>query len=198
MVDRHVEDLPENIYSNTFGLHFPWERNVSNLLQFLSKVFLSKPATLRGWSPCWLSRQYLFEYIRSSISKLVGVACSQKKCSFEGVDRHVDLPDNIYSNTFALQFPSKAFLPLKKKQWSPRWLSALHFPWEQNVRTKSSLLSKISAAKSEVARSAVLSSKLAVGLSSKLHRFSSCSLPYFLLSGFLWFFPLLLNYEVSH
>ena len=69
----------------------------------------------RSWSPRWPSGQYIFEYIRSSISELVGIACSQKTRSSEGVDRHVDFPDNIYSNTFALQFASK---PLKKNRSS--------------------------------------------------------------------------------
>ena len=95
----------------------------------------------RGWSPRWLSGQYIFRYIFSSfplrakrtqsylISQL-GIPCSQKKkSSSEGVDRHVeDLPDDIYSNTFFLHFPwernihnllqflCKAFLALKKKK----------------------------------------------------------------------------------
>ena len=69
----------------------------------------------RGWSPHWLSGQYIFEYIGSSIFKQ-SVPSSQKKRSSEGVDRHVDFPNNMHSNTFALQFPSKAFLPLKKKK----------------------------------------------------------------------------------
>ena len=46
----HVKDLPDNIYSNTFGLHSPWERNIRNLLQFPSEVFLplKKNAALKG------------------------------------------------------------------------------------------------------------------------------------------------------
>ena len=132
------------------ALHFPWEWNVSLLLfgvdrhvdlfnfqasrhWLLSKKKKKKKQLWSGWSPRWLSALPCLGLIAmsiSSISKLVGVACSQKKkkalkwliamltfrTSLFGVDRHVDL--------FNFQASRRWLLSKKKKKPALKWLIA--------------------------------------------------------------------------
>ena len=164
----HLEKVPDNIYSNTFALHFLWERNVLNLLQFPSEVFLSRPVTLKGLIAtltfCTINANTFA--LHSPENKTYAIfrarrsLLSKKSQHWRGLSHIDDLPDNIYSNTFALhylwernilnllQFPSEVFLskPATLKgliatltfQIINANTFALHFPWEQNVRNLSS------------------------------------------------------------
>ena len=129
----------------------------------------------------WLSRQYIFEYIRSSISK----QASQKKRSSEGVDHDVDFPDNKFEYIRS-SISKQASQKNRSSEGVDLYLMvnfSLFFGCPLFQVGGIGLSSKSHGKQSPI--SEVSSSLLVV----------PCHIFCFRV---LWFFLLLLNYEVSH